>query len=83
MKWESSEYERGLECAVVKMALAAQECELSPADLTTMAHLTRELQNYLRLADYRARKEAGLPKIGNRSRLCKNFIPKCKHHFGL
>jgi hypothetical protein len=51
MKWELTENERGLERAIVKMALAAQECELSPADLITMARLTKTLQRYLWLTD--------------------------------
>ena len=51
VKWEQSENEHGLECAIVKMALSAQEVELCPNDLATMQRLTKTLQRYLRLTD--------------------------------
>lgn len=57
MKWEPSENEHGLECAIVRMALAAQEVDLSPTDLTTMRRLTKTLQCYLRLTDNASRKK--------------------------
>jgi hypothetical protein len=60
---ERSEDERGLECAIVKMALSAQEVELSPDDLATMARLTKTLQRYLRVADI----ELGKKKLHCRS----------------
>jgi hypothetical protein len=49
--------ERGLECAIVKMALSAQEIDLSPTDLATMRRLTKTLQYYLRLTDNASRKK--------------------------
>lgn len=51
MKHEPGENERGLECAIVKMALAAQEVELSRSDLPTMRRLTKTLQRYVHLTD--------------------------------
>lgn len=51
MKWEPTQNERRLECAIVQMALSAQEVELSPDDLTTMRRLTKTLRCYLRLTD--------------------------------
>lgn len=51
MSQGSNENERGLECAIVKMALSAQEVELSPADLPTMRRLTKTLQRYVHLTD--------------------------------
>ena len=51
MKRQPSENERGLECAIVKMALSAQQVELSPDDLPTMRRLTKTLQSYLRVTD--------------------------------
>ena len=47
----SNENERGLECAIVRMALSAQEVELSPDDLPTMRRLTKTLQRYIHLTD--------------------------------
>ena len=46
-----TESERGLECAVIRMALSAQEVELSPDDLATMRRLTKTLQRCLRQTD--------------------------------
>ena len=51
MQWEPSEDDRGLECAIIRMALSAQEVELCPDDLATMQRLTKTLQRYLRLTD--------------------------------
>jgi hypothetical protein len=51
VKSEPSENERGLERAIVKMALSAQEVELSPDDLPTMRRLTKTLQRYVHLTD--------------------------------
>ena len=50
MKWEPSQNERGLERAIMQMALSAQ-VELSPDDLPTMRRLTKTLQRYAYLAD--------------------------------
>jgi hypothetical protein len=57
MRWELGENERRLELAIVKMALSAQEVELSPDDLITMRRLTKTLQYYLRLTDNASRKK--------------------------
>ena len=51
MKCELGENERGLERAIVRMALSAQEVELSPDDLPTMRRLTKTLQRYLHLTE--------------------------------
>ena len=48
MNQEQTDNDRGLECAIVKMALSAQEVELSPDDLPTMKRLTKTLQRCLR-----------------------------------
>lgn len=51
MNRNPTENERGLECAIVKMALSSQEVELSPDDLPTMRRLTKTLQRCLRQSD--------------------------------
>ena len=59
----SNDNERGLECAIVRMALSAQEVELSPDDLPAMRRLTKTLQRYIHLADNTLAKE----------KLCRRF----------
>jgi hypothetical protein len=51
MKFEPTEDERELECVIVRMALSAQEVELSPTDLRTMRRLTKTLQRYVHLSE--------------------------------
>lgn len=66
MKWEPTQNESRLECAIVQMALSAQEVELSPDDLTTMRRLTKTLQCYLRLTD---------SALGKKKLCCKSEAP--------
>jgi hypothetical protein len=78
MKWEPSENERGLECAIVKMALSAQEVELSPTDLPTMRRLTKTLQRYLRMSDIASgRKPCHRSEAESNRHGCKSALQGC------
>jgi hypothetical protein len=68
-----TENERGLEYAIIRMALSAQEVELSPDDLATMRRLTKTVQRYLRVSDIALGKRNGAadqkPRASVRPRL--------------